>query len=370
MSAAVLVIGAGISGATVARRLADAGRDVVVIDEARHVAGNCHTEIDPETGVLIHRFGPHIFHTDDDAVRDFLARFALFEPYRHRVFAVANGQFFRLPINLHTLSQFFGRVFTPDEARAHLESVASTGADADSFEARALELMGPDLYAAFFQGYTRKQWGCDPAELPSSILRRLPFRFDADDNYFHHTFQALPHKGYTHLIETMLNDDQIQLRLGLAAEAVGLEDFAHVFHSGAIDRHYKYQFGALSYRTLQFEDRAVDGDFQGTPVVNYCDQDIQHTRITEHRHLAPWRLYKGKGVISIETSHAAQPGDRLYYPVHRKVDLERLDLYCQLAEAEQNLTFVGRLGRYTYIDMDLACRQALDAADDYLDRNG
>lgn len=369
MEVPFLVVGAGISGATLARCLAEAGHRVRIIDERPHVAGNCHTEIDPQTGILVHRYGPHIFHTDEDRVWDFLARFTRFMPYRHRVMATVRGQVYRMPINLHTLGQFFGRSFTPDQARAHLAALAQPCTEVHSFEQKALSTVGPELYQAFLKGYTFKQWGVDPDELPAQILSRLPVRFSYDDNYFHHTRQAMPEHGYTAMIAAMLDHPGISLTLNRRFEEVQQDPARHVFYSGPIDRFFGHRFGALAYRTLRFDEVRGTGDLQGTPVMNYCDADVPQTRITEHRHLSPWREAGAHSIAHVETSHAAGVGDIPYYPVRLVRDKAQLAQYQRLAETRPDVTFFGRLGSYAYLDMDRAVSLALDLADEVLARN-
>ena len=201
MAVEILIVGAGFSGAVIGRQLAEAGHRITILEARDHVAGNCHTERDPETGVMVHRYGPHIFHTDDDGVWDYVNRFARFRPYRHRVRPTVGGRVYSLPMNLLTINQFFGRSFRPDEARAFIAAQADRSiAEPRNFEEQALRFVGRELYEAFFKGYTEKQWGCAPAELPASILKRLPLRFNYDDNYFSHAFQGMPEDGYTALV--------------------------------------------------------------------------------------------------------------------------------------------------------------------------
>lgn len=357
----VLVTGAGLSGAVVARELAEAGHHVTVIDERDHVAGNCHTSRDPETGVMVHLYGPHIFHTGDNQVWDYVNRFAVMMPYRHQVKARVRDQVYALPINLHTINQFFGRAMDPAQARAF---VAAQCEDAEpvSFEDQGLAFVGPALYAAFFRDYTRKQWGVDPARLPASILKRLPLRFTYDDNYFAHPYQAIPRDGYTAMVQAMLAHPGIELRLGTSAETV-TRVFDHQVYTGPLDRFFGHRLGRLGYRTLRFEHERVPAPWQGTAVMNYCDSDVPHTRITEHMYFAPWEMARfTRSVITRETSAQAGPGDIPYYPVRLLDDKTLLARYQALARHTQGVTFLGRLGTYAYLDMDVAIRKALDAS--------
>ena len=232
----LLMVGAGLSGAVIGRELAEAGHRVTVVESRAHVAGNCHTERDPETGVMVHVFGPHIFHTDDAGVWDYVNRFETFLPYRNRVKTTSRGAVYSLPVNLHTINQFYGRTMRPDEARAFIEVQADTSiADPQTFEEQALRFVGRDLYEAFFKGYTQKQWGCAPTEVPASILKRLPERFNYDDNYFFHKFQGMPQGGYTAMVERILDHPGIDVRLSARFSRDRAGDHDHVFYSGPLD---------------------------------------------------------------------------------------------------------------------------------------
>jgi len=356
----VLVTGAGFSGAVVARHLAEAGHHVTVIDARDHVAGNCHTARDPETGVMMHHYGPHIFHTDDSEVWAYVSRHAEMMPYRHQVKARVGGRVYAMPINLHTINQFFGLALTPQEARDFI-AAQSRGDQVRSFEDQGLRFVGPALYEAFFRGYTRKQWGVDPARLPASILKRLPLRFTYDDNYFAHGFQGMPREGYTALVTSILAHSRIALRLRTRAEEVDATRFDHHVYTGPLDRYFGHRLGRLSYRSLRFEHERVAAPHQGTAVMNYCDEDIGFTRITEHMYFAPWEAEGfARSVITREYSHSAGVDDVPYYPVRLLDDKSMLARYDRLAQASSGVTFLGRLGSYAYLDMDVAIRRALD----------
>lgn len=359
----VLVVGAGLSGAVVARELAEAGHYVIVQDERRHVGGNCHTEADPATGIMVHAYGPHIFHTSDEEVWSYVTRFAEMMPFRHRVKAVAGGQVYSMPINLHTINQLFGRSMTPWEARQFIGGLCAGAEEPQSFEDQALAFVGEKIYETFFRGYTRKQWGVDPSELPASILKRLPLRFDYDDGYFDHPYQAIPRRGYTEMVAGILAAPRIELRLGTAFDGRAGEDVDHVVYTGPLDRYFDRDMGALRYRTLQFERFDAEGDAQGTAVVNYCDEDTPFTRITEHRHFAPWaEADPDRSVCFREYSRDAGPRDIPYYPLRLLNDRRLLSRYVERAEAERGVTFVGRLGTYAYLDMDKAIGRALETS--------
>lgn len=354
--------GAGLSCAVIARELAEAGHRVTVLEKRSHVAGNCHTERDPASGVLLHVYGPHIFHTDDEEVWQLVNRYMNFRPYVNRVKATTGGRVFSLPINLLTINQFFGKTFSPSEARAFIESRADRSiAEPQSFEEQALRFIGPELYEAFFKGYTLKQWEVDPKRLPASILKRLPVRFNYDDNYFFHRFQGMPEEGYTPMVQRMLDHPNISVHLGEGLAAADVARFDHVYWSGPLDGFYGFDEGRLPYRTLDFERFEGDGDIQGCAVMNYTDASVPYTRITEHKHFAPWESHE-RSVCYREFSRHCGPEDIPYYPVHLTEGDALLQRYQARARRERGVTFVGRLGTYRYMDMDVTIRAALDVA--------
>lgn len=358
----IAVVGAGFSGAVVARELAEASHQIEVFESRDHVAGNCHTRRH-DTGVMVHVYGPHIFHTQHERVWEYVQRFGEFKPYRHRVRAMVGDKAYQMPMNLGLINAFFGTSFSPDEAQAFVATRAdSTITDPKSFEEQGLRLVGRELYEAFFAGYTRKQWGVDPKELPASILARLPLRFTDDDSYFNHPHQGIPVHGYTPIVEAMLDHPRITVRLSTRMPRARLAEYDHAFWSGPIDAYFDYAHGRLAYRTLDFEPEVVDGDFQGCPVVNYCDADVPYTRITEHKHFAPWEQH-GQSVIYREYSRLSDENDTPYYPVRLVQEKAQLLEYVRLARAETGVTFLGRLGTYRYLDMDVTIHEALGVAD-------
>lgn len=360
-------VGAGLSGAVIARELAQAGHKVLVIDERPHIAGNCYTERDRDTGIMLHRYGPHIFHTADERVWEYVNRFCEMMPYVNRVKATVRGQVYSLPVNLHTINQFFGKTMAPSEAADFVASQARTDIeDPQSFEDQAMRFVGQALYEAFFKGYTRKQWGVEPSALPADILKRLPLRFNYDDNYFNHPHQGMPKDGYTEIVANILDHENIEVRLNCRYEDLN-EPFEHVFYSGPLDRYFRHDIGRLGYRTLDFEEIRADGDFQGTAVMNYPDEDIPFTRISEHKHFAPWEAGTfDKTVAFREYSRLCGESDIPYYPIRLLDDKKLLEQYQERAQAEENVTFVGRLGTYQYLDMDVTIGKALDVAEDFL----
>ncbi|CAM4315775.1 UDP-galactopyranose mutase [Palleronia rufa] len=362
----ILCVGAGFSGAVIGRALAEAGHSITVIDARDHVAGNCHTARDPATGVLVHEYGPHIFHTGDREVWDYVNAQAPFRPYRHSVRTTVQGRVFSMPLNLLTINQFFGTTLRPDEARAFIESKADTSIrDPQSFEEQALRFVGPELYEAFFRGYTEKQWGTSPANLPASILQRLPLRFSYDDNYFSHAYQGIPAEGYSAVVTRILDHPGIDLHLSTPYRLEMADRAGHVFWSGPLDGFHDYDLGRLGYRTLDFDRFEKQGDWQGCAVMNYGDRDTPHTRITEHKHFAPWESHE-MSVLFREVPRACGPGDTPYYPIRLVEEKALLSQYVARAAANEGVTFVGRLGTYRYLDMDVTIREAMDTARAFL----
>ena len=362
----ILIVGAGFSGAVIARQLAEQGHRIRIIDQRDHIGGNSYDARDPQTDVMVHVYGPHIFHTDNETVWNYVTQHAEMMPYVNRVKATVNGQVFSLPINLHTINQFFAKTCSPDEARALIaEKGDSSIQEPKTFEEQALRFIGKELYEAFFKGYTIKQWGMEPSQLPASILKRLPVRFNYDDNYFNHRFQGMPKLGYTKMIESIANHENITIELQQSFNAEEREQYDHVFYSGPLDAFYSYQYGRLGYRTLDFEKFTWQGDYQGCAVMNYCSLDVPYTRITEHKYFSPWESHEGS-VCYKEYSRECGEKDIPYYPIRQMGEMALLDKYLSLAENEKNMTFVGRLGTYRYLDMDVTIAEALNTADKYL----
>ncbi|MDM4109906.1 UDP-galactopyranose mutase [Klebsiella michiganensis] len=362
----ILIVGAGFSGAVIARQLAEQGHHIRIIDQRDHIGGNSYDARDPQTDVMVHVYGPHIFHTDNETVWNYVTQHAEMMPYVNRVKATVNGQVFSLPINLHTINQFFAKTCSPDEARALIaEKGDSSILEPKTFEEQALRFIGKELYEAFFKGYTIKQWGMEPSQLPASILKRLPVRFNYDDNYFNHRFQGMPKLGYTKMIESIANHENITIELQQSFNAEEREQYDHVFYSGPLDAFYSYQYGRLGYRTLDFEKFTWQGDYQGCAVMNYCSLDVPYTRITEHKYFSPWESHEGS-VCYKEYSRECGEKDIPYYPIRQMGEMALLDKYLSLAENEKNMTFVGRLGTYRYLDMDVTIAEALNTADKYL----
>ncbi|TPK63844.1 UDP-galactopyranose mutase [Mesorhizobium sp. B2-4-15] len=364
----ILVVGAGFYGATLAERIAtQLGRRVLVIDRRRHIGGNAYTEQDPVTGVEIHRYGPHLFHTSNEEVWNYLRTFTGFTSYRHRAFSTYRDKVYPLPINLATICQFFGRRLSPDEARGMIAEQAAELGDRPpaNLEEKAISLIGRPLYEAFIKGYTAKQWQTDPRELPAQIIARLPVRFTFDDGYFNDRFQGQPMDGYTAIFEKMLAHKHIETRLGVDFFDIKLllpKDLP-VVYTGPIDRYFDYCEGELGWRTIDIDLEVMDTpDHQGTAIMNYADEAIPYTRVVEFRHFNPERQHKSdKTLIGREYSRFAGRTDEPYYPIDTRRDQAVYRRYLERAAAEKNLHLGGRLGTYRYLDMHQAIGAALNA---------
>lgn len=308
---------------------------------------------------MVHVYGPHIFHTDSEEVWSYVNRFATMMPFINRVKTVSQKEVYSLPINLHTINQFFHGTYSPKEAKKLIESKADlTIQNPQTFEEQALRFVGRELYEAFFKGYTKKQWGVSPSELPASILKRLPVRFNYDDNYFNHRYQGIPQDGYTDLVARILDHPQIELRLQTPYHKELGRQFDHVFWSGPLDAWFDFAFGRLGYRTLDFETIRAQGDYQGNAVINYADESVAYTRITEHKHFAPWEDH-AQTICYKEFSRFCEAQDTPYYPIRLVKDQALLQQYVAKAQQESAVTFIGRLGTYRYMDMDVTIKESL-----------
>ena len=367
----LVVVGSGLFGLTIAERCAnDLGLEVLVLDRRHHIGGNAYSAPDPETGIEVHQYGAHLFHTSNQRVWDYVNRFTSFTGYQHRVFTKYQGQVYTFPMNLGLLNQFFGRSFTPDEARALVAEQASeiATADAQNLEEKAISLIGRPLYEAFVKGYTAKQWQTDPKELAAAIITRLPVRYNFNNRYFSDTYEGLPTNGYTKWLESMADHDKIEVRLD--TEFFDVKDdmvgSVPIVYTGPVDQYFDNCLGSLSWRTIDLETSVEPvGDFQGTSVMNYADQDVPFTRIIEPRHFHPERDHypSDKTVIQREYSRFAGEGDEPYYPINTADDRAKLLEYRELARSEKQVMFGGRLGTYKYLDMHMAIGSALSMYD-------
>jgi len=361
------IVGSGFFGLTIAERCAaDLGLRVLVIERRHHIGGNAYSEPEPETGIEIHRYGAHLFHTSNARVWEYANRFTAFTGYQHRVFSIYQGRVYPLPINLATICEYFGAALSPDEARALVagQSAEVPAGGAVNLEQKAVSLIARPLYEAFIRGYTVKQWQMDPADLPAEVITRLPVRYTFDNRYFSDTFEGLPVDGYTAWLERMVDHPNIEVRLNTVFCALrsDLAGSVPVVYTGPLDAYFGYAAGDLGWRTLDFElEVLATPDFQGTPVMNYADEDVPFTRVHEFRHFYPERDWypKDKTVIMREYSRLASRADEPYYPINAAADRARLLTYRELAQREPGVLFGGRLGTYQYLDMHMAIGSAL-----------
>ena len=358
----LIVVGAGFYGMTVAERAATEGFRVIVLDRRDHLGGNAFTYIDPGTGIEIHKYGAHIFHTSSAEVFGYLSRFTAWVPYEHRVWTTSRGRVYPMPINLATISLFNGRAMSPAEARAWVGETTSATAAPRNLEEKAIALIGRPLYEAFIRGYTLKQWQTDPALLPAEIITRLPVRYTFDNRYFNDTYQCMPRDGYTAIFEKMRASDNIAVHLGVDwFDVRGQAAATPVVYTGPVDRYFDYRLGLLGWRTIDLTLETHAGDFQGCPIMNYADTEIPWTRIAEFKHFHPQRTYGGDTVIAREYSRFAGAADEPYYPINLPADRTRYQAYRELAARETDVLFGGRLGTYRYLDMHQAVGAALNA---------
>ena len=374
----LVVVGSGLFGLTIAEQAASRwGLRVAIVERRSHLGGNAYSEIDPETGIEVHKYGAHLFHTSNERVWEYVNRFTSFTSYVHRVWTTVDGVVYPMPVNLGTINQFFSAAYGPDEARALIAQQAAEidGQEITDFESKGVSLIGRPLFEAFFKNYTAKQWQTDPKDLPASIISRLPVRYNYDSRYFNDKYEGLPVDGYTAWMERMVASDLIDVYLDTdffdpenplnKAAVVGK---VPVVYTGPVDRYFDYSAGDLSWRTVDFEKEVVDtGDYQGCSVMNYGDIDVPFTRIIEFRHFHPERDYQDeKTVIFREFSRFADHGDEPYYPVNTAQDRERLEQYRELMKNEDRVFFGGRLGTYKYLDMHMAIASALTMLDNEL----
>jgi UDP-galactopyranose mutase len=370
----LVVVGSGFFGLTVAERAAtQLGKRVLVLERRHHMGGNAYSAPEPETGIEVHVYGAHLFHTSNKRVWDYVNQFTTFTGYQHRVFTIYRGRVYPMPINLGTICGYFNEYLTPDQAR---RLVAEQAAEVDTakainLEEKAISLIGRPLYEAFIRGYTAKQWQTDPKQLPAQIITRLPVRYNFNNRYFNDTYEGLPTNGYTAWLTRMADHPNIEVRLSTDYFDVrgDIAPLTPTVYTGPLDRYFDYCEGELGWRTLDFEQQVLHGcgDFQGTSVMNYADEDVPYTRIHEFRHFHPERDYPtDKTVIVREYSRFADTGDEPYYPINTADDRAKLEKYRELARRqarERGVLFGGRLGTYQYLDMHMAIGSALSMFD-------
>ncbi|WP_038550500.1 UDP-galactopyranose mutase [Corynebacterium glyciniphilum] len=373
----LIVVGSGFFGLTVAERAASQlDKKVLVLERRSHIGGNAYSEAEPETGIEIHKYGAHLFHTSNKKVWDYVNQFTDFTDYQHRVFAMHDGTAYQFPMGLGLINQFFGKYYTPDKARELIKEQTDglNPEDAANLEEKGISLIGRPLYEAFVRDYTAKQWQTDPKELPAANISRLPVRYTFNNRYFNDTYEGLPVEGYTAWLENMAKNANIEVRLDtdwfdVRDELRAASPDAPVVYTGPLDLYFDYAEGHLGWRTLDFETEVLEtGDFQGTPVMNYNDADVPYTRIHEFRHFHPERKSypDDKTVIMKEFSRFAEGEDEPYYPINTPEDREKLLRYRELADAEttdNTVFFGGRLGTYQYLDMHMAIGAALSMFD-------
>ena len=377
----LIVVGSGFFGLTVAEQAAsELGKRVLVVEKRNHIGGNAYSEKEPETGIEVHKYGAHLFHTSNERVWEYVNRFTKFTDYQHRVFAMHDGTAYQFPMGLGLINQFFGKYYSPDEARELIEQQREglDPAAATNLEERGIALIGKPLYDAFVKHYTAKQWQTDPTDLPPEIISRLPVRYTFNNRYFNDKYEGLPVDGYAAWLEKMAAHELIDVRLDTdwfdVRDAIRAESpDAPVVYTGPLDRYFDDAEGHLGWRTLDFEQEVLDtGDFQGTSVMNYNDADVPYTRIHEFRHFHPERQDRypaDKTVIVKEYSRFAEGDDEVYYPINTPEDRSKLEAYRRLAAAESRenkVLFGGRLGTYQYLDMHMAIASALSLFDNKL----
>lgn len=375
MTADLVVVGSGLFGLTIAEQAAtELGLKVALLDRRSHIGGNAYSEKEKQTGIEVHRYGAHLFHTSNERVWEYVNRFTEFTNYVHRVYTRHNGVVYPMPINLGTINQFFNAAYSPAEAKALIAEQAGelAGTDPQNLNDKGISLIGRPLYEAFIKHYTAKQWQTPPEELPASIISRLPVRYNYDNRYFNDKYEGLPVDGYAAWLERMAAHPNIEVHLNTDFFEPGHQYSREnvlgqipVVYTGPVDRYFDYAEGDLSWRTIDLEEEVLPiEDFQGCSVMNYPDADVPFTRIHEFRHFHPERDYtKDATVIMREYSRFADKGDEPYYPVNTSVDREKLLAYRDLAKGENNVLFGGRLGTYKYLDMHMAIGAALSMFD-------
>ena len=362
-----LIVGAGLFGATFARIKTDEGKKCLVVEKRNHIAGNIYSEI--IEGIHVHKYGPHIFHTDKEDVWKFINRFSEFNNFIYSPIANYNGELYNLPFNMNTFTKMWPDVKTPEDARKKIsEQVSSLGViNPQNLEEKAKSLVGVDIYEKLIKGYTQKQWGRSCDNLPAFIISRLPVRFTFDNNYFNHPYQGIPKQGYTKMIERMLDGIDVKLNINYLQNKNEFSGIANkLVYTGPIDEYYDYRYGELQYRSLRFETEVLNiPNYQGVAGMNFTDSNHPYTRIVEHKHFMFGEGNAEKTVITREYSAEWEKGREPYYPINDEYNMVLYNKYEALALKEQSVIFGGRLGLYKYMDMDTVIAKAFEAAKQY-----
>ena len=366
----ILCVGAGLANASlihfIQKEIVPLNKNIHfdVIDERDHVGGNCYTHIDPQTSITIHEYGPHIFNTNSQIAWKFINEYLTIHPFSNRVKASTPRGIFTMPINLHTINQYYQAKMNVAEATAFMEKLTAPHKkdQLNNFEDVMLSHLGPDLYNEFIYGYTKKQWGVDPCTLPASIARRLPFRLSYNDNYYNKKYQGMPIEGYTPLFDKIFSGYNINLTLGERFDQSMSKNYDLVLYTGTIDQFFGFEYGRLSYRTVYWEKQTCQGFFQGNAVINFTTENVPYTRINEPIFFEPWKdkLPKNQSIYFTEFSKATGPDDKPYYPIRRKDDLDCLNSYQKRSASQEFSKFIfhGRLGMYKYLDMDMVIEES------------
>ncbi len=364
------IAGAGFSGAVLARELVTSlPCEVIIFEERDHTGGNCHTSRDIDTGVMVYRYGPHIFNTNINIneVWDYVHEFCNMGTYIYQVKANTSKDIFSLPINLNTTNEIYNKRFTPREAMEFISNeIDSTIIEPKNFEEVAIASVGRPIYEILIRDYSTKQLGCHPKEIPTEVVKRLPIRYNYNNNYHKSKYVRMPENGYSGLIDNILNHPNISIKLNSIATRSLIEEYDHLYYCGPIDKFYNYKFGELGYRTVFWKNFVVDGDFQGISQMNYTESNPEFTRIIEHKHFNPWENHK-KSYCSTEYSKETTKLDIPYFPKKLEEDLIKFNSYMKYAiENESEISFLGRLATYRYLDMDKTIFEEIQFAKDYL----
>lgn len=359
----IAIAGAGFSGAVLARELAESQQfRVSLYEEKKQVAGLCYTQRDEETGILVHEFGPRIFHTNEHGIWEYITRWGRFEPFTPQIKASTEKGIFPYPINLLALNQFFNKKLTPSEAGDFLGSLTANSKNTDNnLEQELISTIGSELYENFYSGLIKKRWGVDPSKLPVKLLEERPVRLSYEEKYYDDCYQGIPVSGYTEIIRRILDHQDITIRLGQRLEPRMRDQFDHIFWSGPMDGFFHYQKGRLGYRTFEYERMITNGDHMGCPIMNLCDEKKPITRLIEYKHFTPWETHD-KTVCFKEYVHPAEEGDTPFLPMRLSQDLMMLKNYVSLAEKEKKVTFIGRLGTYRNLTIAETIQESLELA--------